>query len=105
MSSAFGGGVQARTPAHPLVPSLTEARESGGPPSQEPPDEGSQRMVEMLLPVELIIAEARRWDIADAIALQVLPTGRVNILWRGSRGNRFVDHLFGLQAAGRFDSR
>jgi hypothetical protein len=62
-------------------------------------------MAEVLLPVALIIAEAKRWDIADAIVLQVLPTARINILWRGSRGSRFVDHLLGLQAAGRFDSR
>jgi hypothetical protein len=56
----------------------------------------------MLLPVELIIAEAKRWEIADDIALQVLPTGRVNVMWRSPRAGQFVDHLLGLQAAGRF---
>jgi hypothetical protein len=59
----------------------------------------------MLVPVELIIAEAKRWEIADDIALQVMPTGRVNVLWTSARASQFVDHLVGLQAAGRFGGR
>jgi hypothetical protein len=74
-------------------------------PSAWQPFEARERVVEMLLPVELIIAEAKRWEIADDVALQVLPTGRVNILWRSPRAGEFVDHLLGLQAAGRFAGR
>jgi hypothetical protein len=70
-----------------------------------PSAEGRQRTIEMRLPVELIIAEAKRWEIADDIALQVLPTGRVNLLWRSARAGEFVEHLLGVQAAGRFGGR
>jgi hypothetical protein len=69
------------------------------------PVEARERAIELVLPVELIIAEAKRWEIADDVALQVLPTGRVNVLWRSVRAGEFVDHLLGLQAAGRFAGR
>jgi hypothetical protein len=69
------------------------------------PNGAQEQVMETLLPVELIIAEAKRWEIADDIALQVLPTGRVNLMWRSARASEFVEHLLGLQAAGRFGGR
>jgi hypothetical protein len=59
----------------------------------------------MILPVELIISEAKRWEIADDVALQVLANGRVNVLCSGDRADAFVEHLLQLQAAGNFGCR
>jgi hypothetical protein len=59
----------------------------------------------MVLPVELIISEAKRWGLADEVALQVLASGRVNVLCTGSRADSFVDHLLQLQTKGCFASR
>jgi hypothetical protein len=65
-----------------------------------------QRVAEgMVLPVELIISEAKRWGIADDVALQVPATGRVNVMCTGSRADAFVDHLLQLQATGNFAGR
>jgi hypothetical protein len=59
----------------------------------------------MVLPVELIISEAKRWGIADEVALQVLASGRVNVMCVGDRADAFVDHLLQLQATGSFPGR
>jgi hypothetical protein len=53
---------------------------------------------EIRLPVELIISEAKRWEVADEVALQVLPTGRVNVLWSTRRASEFVDYLSSLES-------
>jgi hypothetical protein len=60
---------------------------------------------EMLVPAELIIAEAKRWGIADDVAIQVLPTGRINVICRGPSAAAFADHLKQVQATGRFGGR
>jgi hypothetical protein len=59
--------------------------------------------IEIRLPVELIIAEAKRWGLADEVVLRVLPTGRVHVLWNTVRGQEFAQHLAALQ--GRDASR
>jgi hypothetical protein len=55
-------------------------------------------IAEIRLPVELIISEAKRWEVADEVALQVLPTGRVNVLWSTPRASEFVEYLSSLEA-------
>jgi hypothetical protein len=66
----------------------------------------AERVVEdMLLPVELIIAEAKRWGIANEVAIQVLPTGRINVICRGPSRDPFAEHLKQVQASGRFPAR
>jgi hypothetical protein len=65
---------------------------------------GRQQILESRLPVELIIAEAKNWGVADEVALQVLPTGRVNVICSGSTAG-FAEHLLSLQGAGRFHWR
>jgi hypothetical protein len=65
-----------------------------------------ERIVDgMLLPAELIIAEAKRWGVADDVAIQVLPTGRINVICRGPSAQAFADHLKQAQASGRFARR
>jgi hypothetical protein len=69
-------------------------------------EQKAERVVgEMLLPAELIIAEARRWGIADEVAIQVLPTGRINVICRGPSADTFAEHLRQVQASGRFVGR
>jgi hypothetical protein len=68
-------------------------------------DKGDRIVQEMLLPAELVIAEAKRWGIADDIALQVLPTGRINVICRGPSAEAFAEHLKQAQASGRFARR
>jgi hypothetical protein len=52
----------------------------------------------MRLPVELIISEAKRWEVADEVALQVKPTGRVTVLWSTPRASEFVQHLSSIES-------
>jgi hypothetical protein len=59
----------------------------------------------MILPAELIIAEAKRWGVADDVAIQVLPTGRINVICRGPSAHAFAEHLKQAQASGRFARR
>jgi hypothetical protein len=98
--------MEPRTPGRP-APTACDGETSPEDidPAGWPPVRAGEQGIEMLLPVELIIAEAKRCAIADDIALQVRPTGRVNVLWRSARAGEFVDHLLRLQAAGRFDGR
>lgn len=92
---------------------MPRARRHAAEPSRSGPDDsnGSVRhelcfaggvsngsVAEIRLPVELIIAEARRWGIADEVALRVLPTGRIHVLWSTPRGAEFVEHLTAIQA-------
>ena len=68
--------------------------------------DNAERIVgDMLLPAELIIAEAKRWGIADDVAIQVLPTGRINVICRGPSADAFAEHLKNAQASGRFARR
>jgi hypothetical protein len=66
--------------------------------SASPPTVSSGSAVEIRLPVELIIAEARRCGVADEVGLRVLPTGRVHVLWSTRRGGEFVERLTALEA-------
>jgi hypothetical protein len=69
-------------------------------------EKSAQHIVaDMLLPAELIIAEAKRWGIADDVAIQVLPTGRINVLCRGRAGEAFAEHLKQVQSSGTFPGR
>jgi hypothetical protein len=68
-------------------------------------DKGERIVGEMLLPAELIIAEAKRWGIADDVAIQVLPTGRITVICRGPSADAFAEHLKQAQASGRFPRR
>jgi hypothetical protein len=68
-------------------------------------DKAERIVGDMLLPAELIIAEAKRWGIADDIAMQVLPTGRINVICRGDSANAFAEHLKQVQANGKFAPR
>jgi hypothetical protein len=68
-------------------------------------DKAERIVGDMLLPAELIIAEAKRWGIADDIAMQVLPTGRINVICRGHSAEAFAEHLKQVQANGKFAPR
>jgi hypothetical protein len=68
-------------------------------------DKGERIVGEMLLPAELIIAEAKRWGIADDVAIQVLPTGRITVICRGPSAGAFAEHLKQAQASGKFPGR
>ena len=76
---------------------------SGAAPHAEASSQGRQ-ILESRLPVELINAEAKNWGVADEVALQVLPTGRVNVICSGATAG-FAEHLLSLQGAGRFHWR
>ncbi len=68
-------------------------------------DQPDRIVEEMVLPAELIIAEAKRWGIADAVALQMRPDGRINVICRGPSADAFAEHLKQAQASGRFGRR
>jgi hypothetical protein len=68
-------------------------------------DNGERIVGDMVLPAELIIAEAKRWGIADYVAIQVLPSGRINVICRGPSADAFAEHLRNAQASGRFVGR
>jgi hypothetical protein len=48
---------------------------------------------EVRIPPEEIIAEARRWGIADEVGLQVSPEGTTSVLVCTPRGRQFVEYL------------
>jgi hypothetical protein len=68
-------------------------------------DKAERVVEEMLLPPELIIAEAKRWGVADDVAIQMLPSGRINVICRGASADAFAEHLKQAQASGRFTRR
>jgi hypothetical protein len=68
-------------------------------------DKAERVVEEMLLPAELIIAEAKRWGVADDVAIQMLPSGRINVICRGPSADAFAEHLKQAQASGRFMRR
>jgi hypothetical protein len=68
-------------------------------------DKAERVVEEMLLPPQLIIAEAKRWGIADDVAIQMLPSGRTNVICRGPSADAFAEHLKQAQASGRFTRR
>jgi hypothetical protein len=68
-------------------------------------DKAERVVEEMLLPAELIIAEAKRWGVADDVAIQMLPSGRINVICRGPSADAFAEHLKQAQASGKFARR
>jgi hypothetical protein len=53
------------------------------------------------LPIERVVAEAKRWSLADEVGLQLLPTGEVRVSVRTDTGRaaRFIEHLSAMVPA------
>jgi hypothetical protein len=49
--------------------------------------------LELRVPPDQIVAEAKRWGIADDVGLQVCPSGAVTVAASTPRGRQFVEHL------------
>jgi hypothetical protein len=60
----------------------------------------SMLVAELRLPAEQIVAEAKRWSLAEDVGLQVLPTGAVRVMVQSARARQFVEHLVSLEPAG-----
>ncbi len=57
-------------------------------------------VVELGLAAELIVAEAKRWSVADEVGLQVTPTGTIRVSARSVRAREFVERLATMQSTG-----
>jgi hypothetical protein len=62
--------------------------------------EHSNLSVEVSLPAEEIVAEARRWEVADEIGLRVSDAAAVSVVASSPRGRQFIEHLVSLQDEG-----
>jgi len=93
------------TNGHQESGDLRNGASSGAEADGDASSHAPERILESRLPVELIIAEAKSWGVADEVALQMLPTGRVNVFCNGPGGAGFAEHLLALQGAGRFNGR
>jgi hypothetical protein len=59
-----------------------------------------RRSVEVRLPANQIVAEAKRWGIADEVGLRISPDGVVTIDVYTPRGHQFAEHLVSARKSG-----
>jgi hypothetical protein len=66
--------------------------------------EDSELSVEVSLPAEEIVAEARRWELADEVGLRVSEKGATSVVVSSPRGRQFAEHLVSMEQRAKIPS-